>query len=102
MWALPWAMRPEKKKKKSPQDVPAMRRRAKYLLKYLAEKEMELYVPSIVVSELLAGVDPQKHAKLLAEFDSRFFCPPFDLKACPLAAKLWQYERGLQGHNAGL
>src|ERR1022692_4798738 len=102
MWALPWAMRPEKKRKKAPQDVPTMRRRAKYLLKYLAEQEIALEVPSIVVSELLAGVDPQKHAKLLSEFDARFFCPPFDLRACPLAAKLWQFERGLQGLTSGL
>src|SRR5207249_6066382 len=51
---------------------------------------------------LMAGVDPQKHAKLMAEFDERFFCPPFDIKACPLAAKLWQFEHGLRDIQPGL
>lgn|GEM_PF-3269056 len=33
MWALPWAMHPDKKKKHGKQDVPEMRRRAKLLLR---------------------------------------------------------------------
>lgn len=102
MWALPWAMRPEKKKKQSPQNVPEMRRRARILLRMLESEKIELYIPSIVISELLAGVEGQKHARLLAEFDVRFFCPPFDTKACPLAARLWQFERGLPGASSGL
>jgi predicted nucleic acid-binding protein len=102
MWALPWAMRPEKKKKQAPQDVPEMRRRAKLALRILEDAGADLYIPSIVVSELLAGIDSPKHARVLAEFDSRFFCPSFDTKACALAARLWQYERGLPGVSAGL
>jgi predicted nucleic acid-binding protein len=102
MWALPWGMRTERKKRKTPQDVPEMRKRAKILLRVLEDRKTELCIPSVVICELLAGVDPQKHARLLAEFDVRFFCPPFDTKACPLAAKLWQFERGLQGESSGL
>src|SRR5437879_632630 len=96
-------MTPAKKTKKSAgQDVSIMRERARWLLNHLHEKEIELYVPSIVVAELLIGVDPSRHSKLIAEFGKRFHCPPFDLKACALAAKLWQYERGLQGVSPGL
>lgn len=51
---------------------------------------------------MLAGVDPKKHARVIAYFQDRFFCPPFDLKACVLAARLWHFERGLPGHSAGL
>lgn len=97
MWALPWAMSHEKKNKKTPQDVPTMRQRAKWLLKQLNEQEIELYIPSVVITEILAGVDPKKHARLIAEFDARFFCPSLDPKAAAIAARLWQFERGLQG-----
>lgn len=98
MWAFPWAMTPAKKAKKSPaQDVADMRKRAGWLLKQFEEKEIDLYIPSVVVAELLAGVDPSKHGQLSAMFSERFFCPPFDSKAAALAAKLWQYERGLSG-----
>jgi hypothetical protein len=55
MWALPWAMSPSKKRKKTPQDVVEMRRRARILLQLFSEQEIELCVPSVVVSELLAG-----------------------------------------------
>jgi predicted nucleic acid-binding protein len=102
MWAFPWAMRPEKKRKKERQDVPEMRRRAKILLKILSDQGTELCIPSVVVSELLLGIDPQKHANVIAEFQDRFFCPPFDIKACILAARLWHFERGLAGYGEGL
>jgi hypothetical protein len=95
-------MSPSKKGTKAPQNVAEMRRRARILLQLFNEQEIELCVPSVVVSELLAGVEPSKHANLLAEFEQKFFCPPFDLKACALAARLWQFERGLQGTSAGL
>lgn len=103
MWAFPWAMRPDKKKSRGSQDVPQMRLRAKILMRLLEERGIQLCVPSVVVSELLAGIDPRKYASILAEFEDRFFCPPFDIKASALAATLWQFERGLPGTpNKGL
>jgi predicted nucleic acid-binding protein len=103
MWAFPWAMSPVKKVKKSPgQDVAEMRQRAGWLLAQLQENEVELYIPSVVVAELLAGVHPSRHVKLSSEFSKRFFCPPFDGKASPLAARLWQFERGLADCSTGL
>ena len=102
MWAFPWAMRPDKKKRKTGQDVPEMRLRARILLKKIASEDTELCIPSVVVSELLLGVEPQHHAKVITEFNDRFFCPPFDMKACVLAARLWQFKRGLPGHSPGL
>jgi predicted nucleic acid-binding protein len=101
MWALPWGLRPEKKQKIS-QDVAEMRKRAKWLLQEISDEGEQLCVPSVIVAELLAGVIPTKHANLLATFDAGFFCPPFDVKACALAARLWQFERGLPGVSPGL
>ena len=103
MWSLPWAMTEEKKtKKKGGQDVAVMRQRAGWLMGYLADKGIDLYIPSLVVAELIGGVPIDRHAKLVAEFSRRFQCPPFDAKACALAARLWQFERGLTGHSDGL
>lgn len=102
MWAFPWAMRPEKKKKTAPQNVPEMRQRAKMLMRLLGDRGVGLCVPSIVIAELLAGIEQSNHAKVLAAFEQRLFCPPFDTSACILAAKLFQYERGLPGVSAGL
>jgi predicted nucleic acid-binding protein len=95
-------MRPEKKKKKDGQNVSEMRRRAKILLRMLDDEGSQLCIPSVVVAELLLGVEPHKHANVIAEFQERLFCPPFDIKACVLSAKLWHFERGLQGHSEGL
>jgi predicted nucleic acid-binding protein len=102
MWALPWAMRPEKKRRAAPQNVPEMRRRAKILLKMLTNEGVDLCIPSVVILELLAGVEIQKHAKVLSEFEARFSCPPFDARASALAARLYQFERGLPGRSRGL
>jgi hypothetical protein len=39
---------------------------------------------------LLCGIDKKNHGQVAAEIQARFFCPPFDLRACALAAELWQ------------
>lgn len=79
-----------------------MRRRAKILMKMLAENNANLCIPTMVVAELLAPIDPAKHPKLIAGFDKHFFCPAFDLRASGLAARLWQFERGLGNGGGGL
>ncbi len=101
MWAFPWGLRPDQKKKKT-QNVPEMQRRARLLMKLLDEQKAQIVIPSVIIAELLAGIDPAKHARVMGEFHDRFFCPPFDVNACPLAARLWQFERGLPGIQIGL
>jgi predicted nucleic acid-binding protein len=101
MWAFPWTMRKDQKEKKT-QDVREMQRRARLLMRMLDEQKAKVIIPSVVIAELLAGVEPQKHTKLLAEFNEHFFCPSFDIQAAPLAAKLWQFEHGLRNVQPGL
>jgi hypothetical protein len=72
------------------------------LMAMLDNQKAKIVVPSVAVAEVLAGVEPAKHGPILAEFTSQFFCPAFDFTACSLAAKLWQYERGLPGTKGGL
>jgi predicted nucleic acid-binding protein len=102
MWSFPWAMSEDKKQKRAPQDVPDLRKRAAWLMESLLENGVDLCIPTVVIAELLAGVERHKHSRILAEFETHFFCPPFDVRASALAARLWQYERGLQGSDTGL
>lgn len=75
------------------QDVEEMCRRAKILLTNLGSQR--IIVPTIAVSELLCGVDAKNHGNFVAELKKRFFCPPFDLAACAMAAVLFQYGKTL-------
>jgi predicted nucleic acid-binding protein len=52
-------------------------------------------VPSVAVAEVLLGVDEDEHGHFIAELQTRFFLPPFDLRATVIAAKLWQAHREL-------
>lgn len=67
-----------------------MMRRAAILLADLAEAKEKIIVPAVVVTELLCGIPRDHHGEFVAELQRRFFCPPFDLRACALAAELWQ------------
>jgi predicted nucleic acid-binding protein len=77
----------------TPQNVAEMCERAAILFQNL--KNQRIIVPTIVVAELLCGIAPKDHGSFVAEIQQRFFCPPFDLGACALSAKLWQFHKGL-------
>ena len=72
-----------------------MQRRSLILLDLLQERKEKIIVPTVMVSELLLGVEPKFHGDYIAELQRRFFCPPYDLRAAALAAELWLYHRGL-------
>jgi hypothetical protein len=72
-----------------------MQRRSVILLDLLEEEKETILVPCVAVAELLVGVDLGNHAAFLAEVQRRFFCPPFDLPASELAARLWIRHREL-------
>ncbi|MCH7525848.1 MAG: PIN domain-containing protein [Planctomycetes bacterium] len=72
-----------------------LQRRATILLQQLEEDKSEIVVPTVVVAELLAPVDPQKHGDFIAELRRRFICPPLDLQSASVAAELWQKHRKL-------
>ena len=84
-----------KGKKATNQDVADMRRRAKLLLRTLAEAKETVVVPAIVVSEVLLGIRPAEHGEFIAALQEHFFMPPFDVRAASLAAQLWLETREL-------
>jgi predicted nucleic acid-binding protein len=75
--------------------VSELERRARILLRQLEEEKAAIILPTVVVSELLVPIAPDKHGEFIAELRRRFICPPFDLQAASLAADLWQRHRQL-------
>ena len=78
-----------------PADLKEKRRRAQILFAELEAKKATIVVPTIVVAELLIPLPAEAHGNFLAELNKYFFCPPFDLRACGLAAELWVKHRAL-------
>ncbi len=70
-------------------------KRARILLHELDGIKARIIIPSVAVAELLCPIDPQEHNNFLAIITRRFDCPPFDIRATSLAAKLWQHNRAL-------
>ena len=64
-----------------------MRLRARILLEMLEGEAILL--STVALAEVLVGVDEKMHQKFIATVQEKFFCPPFNLPACALAAKLW-------------
>ena len=69
------------------------RRRTLVLLNELSEKKATIIVPTIIVAELLIPLPAEEHGNFLGQLEKYFFCPPFDLRACGLAAELWIKHR---------
>jgi hypothetical protein len=55
-----------------------MRKRAKILLKNLDDQKELIVVPTVAISEFLCGIPSENHGAVVAEFQGRFVCPPFD------------------------
>jgi hypothetical protein len=72
-----------------------MQRRARILMDILQVEKKTIIVPTVMVAELLTGIPPESHGDFLAELQKRFFCPPFDLPASSLAARLWNKHKAL-------
>lgn len=80
---------------KSQNNLAEMQCRAHILLETLQDDKATIIVPSVVVAELLVGVDPSKHAAFIASLQGNFFCPPFDIRATEVAARLFQQKNKL-------
>jgi predicted nucleic acid-binding protein len=76
-------------------DLVDLQTRSLFLLDMLQEAEETVIVPTVTVSELLLGVEMERHDSFLIEIQERFFCPTFDLRAAAMAARLWQSHRKL-------
>ena len=93
IWALPYGLS-RARRRKTNQNVADMERRAKILLTELEEKKARIIVPLIAVGEFLVGIEQANHGAVLAEFQKRFFCPPYDLRATVESARLEQAHKG--------
>lgn len=89
IWGL---QRPHHKAKRTKQNVAEMQRRSRILLNELSASKEIIIAPTVAISELLCGVERKDHGPLVAEIQKQFFCPPFDLQACAMAADLWQFH----------
>src|SRR4051812_5138879 len=94
---LIWAMQGEGAKRGNPRqkDLLEMQARATILLDMLEESGTEIIVPTVMVSELLAPIEPRFHGAFIAEIQTRFFTPLYDLRAAALAAELRQFQKGM-------
>jgi predicted nucleic acid-binding protein len=93
---LIWAIQHPTHRKKQPDPaVVELRRRAKILLDILSEEGAQIIIPSVVVGELLAGIEEAHHVEFLSTLQNRFFCPPYDVKASAMAARMWIHHQGM-------
>jgi predicted nucleic acid-binding protein len=79
--------------KKTSKVAPDLSLRAKLLLHML--RDSIVILPAIAVSELLIPVPASKKGVLVAELQTKFLCPPFDLQAAAIASELWAKHKKL-------
>jgi predicted nucleic acid-binding protein len=89
---LVWAIR-----KEGPADL---LERAKLLFYQLDQKKHQIVVPTIVVAEYLSHVPWKSHAETIELMRSKFYLPPFDIRACSLAAEIFQSGQSGRGDKA--
>jgi hypothetical protein len=96
-----WGLQSKGAKRGNPKqsDLRELQIRAVILLDMLEADGKQIIVPTVMVAELLVGVDRKNHGEFVAKLQERFFCPPFDLRASALAAELWQFHKDLPKSN---
>lgn len=70
-------------------DIADLQRRARILRADLQEKNHTIVVPTIVVAELLLGLDKEHHGQFIAEIQRTCLVAPFNIRASAVAAELW-------------
>jgi predicted nucleic acid-binding protein len=83
-------------KKQSTPDQSEMILRAEYLLEKLQSNGTKILVPSIVVAEILSGIDERKHNQFTQNMNKFFIVPPFDTQAAQHFAKMWMTNKSLR------
>jgi len=81
------------------QDVVDLYRRSRILINELKYEKSIIILSSIVVSELLIGIEPKRHADFIAEIQDQFTVVPFDVRAMALAADLWTRTHKVSDDN---
>jgi predicted nucleic acid-binding protein len=72
-----------------------LRFRARVLLEMLEEEGQAILFSTVSLAEVLVRVDEKMHEQFIATVQQKFYCPPFNLPASALAAKLWLSHRKL-------
>jgi predicted nucleic acid-binding protein len=72
-----------------------LRNRTLILLNHLDKENVRIVLPSVVVSEILAGIPHSDHGRTLSKLTQRFHVAPLDVAAASLAAEVWIKHRGL-------
>jgi predicted nucleic acid-binding protein len=72
------------------------RLRAKYLIDKCEQERKQIIVPSIVVAELLAGIEPDQRNDFISVMYKRFIIPPFDTQAAMLFSNIWHSKKHAQ------
>lgn len=73
-----------------------MMTRASNLFKLFEADKTVIIVPSIVVAEILSGLEPKFHQPFMTAIQSRFMMPSFDSHAAMLYAQVWQAYKNHQ------
>jgi predicted nucleic acid-binding protein len=74
-------------------DDPAKEQRALWLMRQLTVSKAQVIVSTIIVGELLVGIEPAKHADFIESLRSRFQIVPFDVRGASKAAE--EYSKNL-------
>jgi predicted nucleic acid-binding protein len=92
-----WGIKSQGAKAGNPKqrDLREMRCRARILLDVLESEAQMVIIPTIALAEVLLGVEEKMHVQFIDTIQKRFYCPPFNLPASALAAKLWQLHHKL-------
>lgn len=69
--------------------------RAESLIQQLEENRANVIIPSVVLGELLMGIEDDDHARFLALINQRFRIVPYDAAASVLFARMWKAWRNL-------
>ncbi|MBW4516522.1 MAG: PIN domain-containing protein [Timaviella obliquedivisa GSE-PSE-MK23-08B] len=67
--------------------------KAKQLIDKCEKDETSIMIPSIVVAEVLCGLEPRLHSALNGLMHRRFIVLPFDTQAALRFAEMWRTKR---------
>lgn len=67
--------------------------KARYLIDRCDQEKKTVVIPTIVVAELLSGLDSEMFVEFNRVLESQFLILPFDFKAANLYAKIWKDKR---------
>lgn len=70
--------------------------KARHLLQKCEDEGIKIVIPSIVIAELLSGLNPERHNDFSRTMQKRFIVPPFDTMAAAYFAKIWRSKKQIR------